>query len=199
MQLHKPFQTKQCTAGHKYALTGCDAAQNADHNSGLQILCLEVERQLNRHYRRLLGFFSSAFTDRRDYPLSAAQALLLFCVNNGLRDMAQLCRTAEPVTGQAEIILAGLCVQGYISCAADGSAAAPADPMMTGNRGADNAGHHVQLTAKGQAVADRLHDLYNHVFMEYTGRNAPDAARLAAMHVSLARLQDYHDRQHHLA
>ncbi len=160
---------------------GFSEAMQAEQNSGLQVLCLEVEKQLNRHYRRLLGFFSSAFTDRRDYPLSAPQALMLFCVSNGLQDTVQLCRAAEPVTGQAVIILASLYAQGYVaSVRMNGDA-----PALT----------EVLLTPKGQAVADGLHDLYHHVFLDYAGRDVPDAARLAAMHVSLARLQNYERQQ----
>lgn len=175
MQTHEPFQTTHCGAGHKDALAGYETVQSAEHGSGLQVLCLEVERQLNRHYRRLLAFFHGAFSDRQNYPLNAEQAVMLFCISNGLRDTAQLYRTIEPLSSQTVIMLASLIAQGYVVSAAESS-----DDLTV-----------LRLTAKGQAVADGLFELYDYVFLDGAGRDVPDAARLASMHNSLWRLQRF--------
>lgn len=161
---------------------GENAGQNSGQNSGLQVLCHEVERQLNRHYKRVLAFFVEAFSDRCDYPLTPEQALMLFCISNGVCDTVQLCRTIEPVTSQAVFILANLYAQGYVTSAADDQ---PADaPELTT----------LALTLKGQAVADGLYELYTVVFLSMVGKEVPDTARLASMHVSLRRLQNYNLR-----
>lgn len=174
MQTHEPFQTQ-----NNDAFTGYEAAQNAAHgsgqSSGLQVLCLEVERQLNRHYRRLLAFFHGAFSDKQDFPLNAEQAVMLFCISNGLHDTAQLYRTIEPLSSQTVIMLASLIAQGYVVSAAESS-----DDLTI-----------LKLTIKGQAVADGLFELYDYVFLDGAGRDVPDAARLAAMHNSLWRLQRF--------
>lgn len=153
--------------------------RNANRNSGMQVLCLEVERQLNRHYKRVLAFFTEAFSDNTDYPLSAEQALMLFCISNGLRDTAQLWRTVEPVTPQSVFILASLYAQGYVVSAGN----------MQHSEGLELAT--LELTARGQGVADGLYELYTYVFLVRAGREVPDTARLASMHVSLRRLQNH--------
>lgn len=174
MQTQEPFQTKT-GAGH--------AGAASRQGGGLQVLCLEVERQLNRHYRRLLAFFYQAFSGRQDYPLNAEQALMLFCVSNGLRDTAQLYRTIEPVTSQPVIMLASLFAQGYVVSGADGQKTGGVDLTC------------LALTAKGQAVADGLYELYTYVFLDGAGRDVPDPARLASMHNSLQRLQNFNRAQ----
>lgn len=149
----------------------------AQPESGLQVLCLEVERQLNRHYKRLLAFFSEAFSDNADYPLSAEQALMLFCISNGLHDTAQLWHITEPVTQQSVFILASLYAEGYVTSRSP-------DASCNGTEFASLA-----LTGRGEAVAEGLLELYAYVFQVRGGRDVPDAARLASMHVSLERLQ----------
>ncbi|WP_421090106.1 hypothetical protein [Pseudochrobactrum sp. MP213Fo] len=151
------------------------AETGVGNNTGLQVLCHEVERQLNRHYRRVLTFFNLTFADRRDYPLSSEQALMLFCISNGVQDMAQLWQAVEPVAPNAAIILASLYAQGYV-CSDRANEAL------------------VELTAKGQAVADGLYDLYTYVYLSGTGKDVPDTKRLASMHVSLQRLQKFSRR-----
>lgn len=148
--------------------------------SGLQVLCHEVERQLNRHYRGVLGFFKQAFADRADYPLRPEQAVMLFCISNGVCDIAQLWQTTEPVTGQSVTILAGLYAGGYVI--SDSAAETT-----------------LQLTAKGEAVADALYELYTYVYLAQRHCKTPDTSRLAALHKSLHRLQTYHWRQQIIA
>lgn len=162
-----------------------NSGENTGQNSGLQVLCLEVERQLNRHYKRVLAFFVEAFSDRCDYPLTPEQALMLFCISNGVRDTVQICRTIEPVTSEAVFILAKLYAQGYVTSSAKGQN--PDALELTT----------LALTIRGQAVADGLYELYNFVFLNVAGKDVPDTARLASMHVSLRRLQNY-DRSHAL-
>lgn len=157
--------------------------RNSGEGTGLQVLCLEVERQLNRHYKRVLAFFEQGFSDRCDYPLSAEQALMLFCISNGVRDTVQIYRAIEPVTSQAVFILASLYAQGYVGSAASEQ---PADTLELTT---------LALTARGLAVADGLYELYTYVFLTSVGKDVPDTARLASMHVSLRRLQNY-DQSH---
>ncbi|MBX8813370.1 hypothetical protein KHQ08_07335 [Pseudochrobactrum algeriensis] len=171
MQTQEPFQTSLSGMGH--------AGSRSGEGTGLQVLCLEVERQLNRHYKRVLAFFDDAFSGRQDYPLNAEQALMLFCISLGLRDTVQLYRMVEPVTSQSVVMLASLFAQGYVTSGADETAAGGADLAV------------LALTEKGQAVADGLYELYTFVFLETSGREVPDAARLASMHNSLRRLQKF--------
>lgn len=167
--VYTPKQPLQ--AEGRYDKCSAVQVQNAGfQNSGLQVLCHEVERQLNRHYKRVLVFLTEAFSDKPDYPLRPEQALMLFCISNGVRDVAQLCRAIEPVTEQSIIILAGLYAHGYV--------ASEIEAVLT-------------LTDKGQAVADGLYELYTYVFLGSVGKDVPDTVRLASMHVSLCRLQKY--------
>lgn len=156
-----------------------DGSACFEQSSGLQVLCLEVERQLNRHYKRVLAFFRAAFSDKPEYPLSPEQAVMLFCISNGVCDTVQLCRAVEPVTSQSIIILAGLYAQGHVASDTDKDAG----DMPELSR--------VVLTEKGQCVADGLSELYTYVFMSGAGKSMPDTQRLASMHVSLYRLQSY--------
>lgn len=167
MLTHEPFHT---------TTSQLQAEQGAEQNSGLQILCLEVERQLNRHYKRVLGFFTRVFADKCDYPLSSEQALVLFCISNGVSDIAQLCQAMEPVTTQSVIILAGLYAHGYVS------STQPSETQL-------------DLTAKGQAITNHLRELYDYVFLADASAQMPDTMRLAAMHISLNRLQNYNRSQ----
>lgn len=173
-QMH--IKRQQPQTDHAY---GSFSAKQSGARSSLQVLCHEVERQLNRHYKRLYAFFDEAFADRSDYPLMPNHAVMLFCIGNGVCDTVQLCRILEPVIGQPAIILAHLCAQDYAS----------------GIRQDDPAGHAafaaIDLTHKGRAVAAGLDELYNYVFLAQAGHNTPDADKLASMHQSLYRLQKF--------